>query len=63
MAQSQLVMLVPITDGAAMVMLMTRAKAKGLGIKPLVTIRSYGFCGLDPERMGLGPVYSHSIGS
>ena len=51
----------PITDGAAMVMLMTRTKAQELGIKPLVTIRSYGFCGLDPERMGLGPVYSTAL--
>ena len=51
----------PITDGAAMVMIMTRAKAQELGIKPLVTIRSYGFCGLDPERMGLGPVYSTAL--
>ena len=50
-----------ITDGAAMVMLMTRSKAQELGIKPLVTIRSYGFCGLDPERMGLGPVYSTAL--
>ena len=51
----------PITDGAAMVMIMTRAKAQELCIKPLVTIRSYGFCGLDPERMGLGPVYSTAL--
>ena len=51
----------PITDGAAMVMLMTRARAKELGVKPLVTIRSYGFCGLEPERMGLGPVYSTAL--
>ena len=51
----------PITDGAAMVMLMTRAKAQELNIKPLVTIKSYGFCGLEPERMGLGPVYSTAL--
>lgn len=48
----------PITDGAAMVLLMSRERAESLGYKPLATIRSYGFAGLEPERMGLGPVYS-----
>lgn len=48
----------PITDGAAMVLLMSREKAESLGYKPLATIRSYGFAGLEPERMGLGPAYS-----
>lgn len=48
----------PITDGAAMVLLMSREKAEALGYKPLATIRSYGFAGLEPERMGLGPAYS-----
>lgn len=51
----------PITDGAAMVLLMTREKAEELGYKNYVTMRSYGFAGLDPERMGLGPVYSTPI--
>lgn len=46
----------PITDGAASVMLMSREKAQSLGYKPLVSIQSYGFAGLEPERMGLGPV-------
>ncbi len=48
----------PITDGAAMVLLMSREKADALGYKPLATVRSYGFAGLEPERMGLGPAYS-----
>lgn len=48
----------PITDGAAMVLLMSREKAEALGYKPLAVIRSYGFAGLEPERMGLGPAYS-----
>jgi acetyl-CoA acyltransferase len=48
----------PITDGAAMVLLMSREKADQLGYKPLATIRSYGFAGLEPERMGLGPAYA-----
>lgn len=48
----------PITDGAAMVLLMSREKAEANGYKPLAKIRSYGFAGLEPERMGLGPAYS-----
>lgn len=51
----------PITDGAAMVLLMSREKADSLGYKPLATIRSYGFAGLEPERMGLGPAYASPL--
>lgn len=51
----------PLTDGAAMVLLMTREKANALGYKPIAKIRSYAFAGLEPERMGLGPVYSTPI--
>ncbi len=51
----------PITDGAAMVLLMSREKAESLGYKPLARIRSYGFAGLEPERMGLGPVYATPV--
>lgn len=51
----------PITDGAAMVMLMSRSKAQELGLKPWAKIRGYAFAGLDPRRMGLGPVYSTPI--
>lgn len=51
----------PITDGAAMVLLMSRERAEAQGYKPLATIRSYGFAGLEPERMGLGPVYSTPV--
>jgi len=51
----------PITDGAAMVLMMSRAKANALGYKPIAKIRSYGFAGLEPERMGLGPVYATPV--
>lgn len=51
----------PITDGAAAVLLMSRAKAKELGHKPIASIRSYAFAGLEPERMGLGPAYATPI--
>jgi acetyl-CoA acyltransferase len=51
----------PITDGAAMVILMSRERAEALGYKPLARIRSYSFAGLEPERMGLGPAYATPV--
>ncbi len=51
----------PITDGAAMVLLMSRKKAKELGYTPIATLKSYAFAGLEPERMGLGPAYASPI--
>jgi acetyl-CoA acyltransferase len=48
----------PITDGAAMVLMMSREKAESLGYKAVARIRSYAFAGLEPERMGLGPAYA-----
>ena len=48
----------PITDGAAMLLLMSREKANELGYKPIAKVRSYGFAGLEPERMGLGPAFA-----
>lgn len=51
----------PITDGAAAVLLMSRAKARELGYKPVASIKSYAFAGLEPERMGLGPAYATPI--
>lgn len=51
----------PITDGAAALLLMSREKAESMGYKPLARIRGYGFAGLEPERMGLGPVYATPV--
>jgi acetyl-CoA acyltransferase len=51
----------PITDGAAMLLLMSRQKARELGYKPVAQIRSYAFAGLEPERMGFGPCLCHSL--
>ena len=45
-----------INDGAAAVLLMSEEKAKDSGLEPLATIKSYGFCGVSPEIMGLGPI-------
>ncbi len=48
----------PITDGAAMVLMMSREKAEALGYKPIARVLGYGYAGLEPERMGMGPAYS-----
>jgi acetyl-CoA acyltransferase len=50
-----------ITDGSAFVLVMSEEKAKELGYEILGYIRGYGFAGLDPERMGLGPVFSTPV--
>lgn len=47
-----------INDGAAVVMLMTRADAEKRGLKPMATIKSWAHAGLDPAVMGLGPIYA-----
>ena len=46
----------PISDGAAATLVMTRAKADALGIKPLGVFKSFVTVGVDPEIMGIGPV-------
>ena len=47
-----------ISDGAAAVLLMTRERAKELGLPVLATIRATAVAGVDPEIMGWGPVPS-----
>ncbi|MCR4425964.1 MAG: acetyl-CoA C-acetyltransferase [Firmicutes bacterium] len=45
-----------INDGAAACVVMSADKAKELGIKPMVAVRSYASAGVEPAFMGLGPV-------
>lgn len=45
-----------LNDGGAAVVVMSRKKADELGLKPMATIRSYGYAGVDPRIMGMGPV-------
>jgi acetyl-CoA C-acetyltransferase len=45
-----------LNDAAAAVVLMSRDKAKELGIKPMGKVVSYAAGGVDPQYMGLGPV-------
>ena len=45
-----------LNDGAAAVVVMSAAKAKELGLKPLATITSFATTALEPRIMGMGPV-------
>lgn len=47
-----------ITDGAAALLLMTERALKEAGLSPLGRLEGYAYAGLDPSRMGLGPVYA-----
>lgn len=50
-----------LTDGAAVVLLMTEDKAKELGLKPKAYIHNYTFTGSDlKEELLLGPAYAIS---
>jgi acetyl-CoA acyltransferase len=44
-----------MSDGAAGVVVMSRAKAESLGVKPLVRFVAYAVGGVAPELMGIGP--------
>lgn len=51
----------PMNDGAAFVLLMSEERALELGLKPLARLHTSAFRGLEPERMGLGPVYASAL--
>jgi len=46
----------PLNAAATSMILMSKDIAKNKGIKPMATIRSIGFAGVDPTIMGIGPV-------
>jgi acetyl-CoA C-acetyltransferase len=48
----------PLNAAASSMILMSKEIAKKKEIKPLATIRSIGFAGVDPTIMGMGPVPS-----
>lgn len=45
-----------VNDAAAAVVLMSREKAKELGLTPIVKIRAFAAGAIDPAYMGLGPI-------
>lgn len=46
----------PLNAAATSMILMSKEVARKKGIKPMATIRSIGFAGVDPTIMGAGPV-------
>jgi acetyl-CoA C-acetyltransferase/acetyl-CoA acyltransferase len=50
----------PLTDGAGAVLLMKESQAKEMGLNVLGYLKEYAYAGLEPNRMGLGPVYASS---
>jgi acetyl-CoA C-acetyltransferase len=45
-----------LNDAAAVTVLMSKEKAKEVGLKPLAKILGYAIVGVDPSYMGIGPV-------
>ncbi|HLH17630.1 MAG TPA: acetyl-CoA C-acyltransferase [Bryobacteraceae bacterium] len=46
------------SDGAAAAVVMSEARARALGIRPLARFVSFATAGCEPEEMGVGPVYA-----
>src|SRR4030042_2629370 len=46
------------SDGAAALVLMSRAKARALKVKPMAVFRSFAVAGVPPEIMGIGPAFA-----
>lgn len=44
------------SDGAAIVLLMSKEKAEELGMKPIAEFKTFAVSGVDPEYMGIGPI-------
>jgi acetyl-CoA acyltransferase len=48
----------PMSDGAAAAIVMSEARAKSLGLKPLGRFVAYATAGCPPEEFGIGPVFA-----
>lgn len=51
----------PISDGASALFVMKESRAKSIGLEPMGWIRGWGFAGVEPERMGIGPACAAPI--
>jgi acetyl-CoA acetyltransferase family protein len=47
-----------LSDGASAALLMERARAEKLGLKPLGVFRGFAVAGCEPDEMGIGPVFA-----
>jgi acetyl-CoA C-acetyltransferase len=45
-----------LNDGAGAVVLMERSAAESRGLRPMARLVGYGFAGVEPKYMGIGPV-------
>jgi acetyl-CoA acyltransferase len=48
----------PMSDGAAATIIMSDARAKSLGLKPLARFVAYATAGCPPEEFGIGPIFA-----
>jgi acetyl-CoA acyltransferase len=46
----------PLNDGASATVILSKEKARALGVNPMATFRSFAVAGVPPELMGIGPV-------
>ena len=47
-----------LSDGASVTLIMSEEKANELGLKPLAYFRGFTTVGCQPDKMGIGPVFS-----
>ncbi|HXH83185.1 MAG TPA: thiolase family protein [Candidatus Tectomicrobia bacterium] len=47
-----------LSDGASATLVMSRARAEALGIRPKLVFRGFAVAGCEPDEMGIGPVYA-----
>jgi acetyl-CoA acetyltransferase family protein len=47
-----------LSDGASATLLMSRARAEALGVKPKLIFRGFAVAGCEPDEMGIGPVFA-----
>ncbi len=47
-----------LSDGASATLLMERARAEALGIKPKIAFRGFAVAACEPDEMGIGPVFA-----
>jgi acetyl-CoA acyltransferase len=47
-----------LSDGASATLVMSRARAEALGIRPKLVFRGFAIVGCEPDEMGIGPVFA-----
>ncbi len=47
-----------LSDGASATLMMSRARAEALGIRPKLVFRGFAVAGCEPDEMGIGPVFA-----